>query len=257
MKVPSSISFERRHSIDHQSTASTENTTVASSPSTSADELQALNTALCFLASINADANEIDSFLRAHPQALLLEGAGPIPDECARFIIEHHLQRCHCFAPTCSENRLRVLKCLEQGFEHYDWERWCHPAGQSVPAVYLEALSKIERDIRIWRAEEMILRHRLLETAREVRESRRELDQSKKRSILLSCATKAHEIRSALEQRLQATALNFSSVEREHGELLRNIRASRQVQFSILKQVFAGCRRHVCTVQEPVQEGSV
>ena len=47
------------------------------------DRLQSLNTALCFLCSVNADALEVERFLIARPDALLLEGAGNLPEESA------------------------------------------------------------------------------------------------------------------------------------------------------------------------------
>lgn len=262
MKVPTSISFER--SVTDVSSAWTKSTeghsSILSHPAVhtaSVDELQALNTALCFLASINADVEEINSFLMAHPHALLLEETGPIPQECAHFIVEEQLQRCSCFAPTCRENRRKVLASLSMGFEHYDLKKWCSSMlGRPLPMDYLDELTRLEYQIRLWRTEELTLRHRLLETAMELQKHREKIERQSQRYrspalILLTCNTaaahKQQQTRKALDDKVSSSMRNMESVKQEHGELLRHIRKGRQVQFAVLKQAFSDIRRHVCS----------
>ena len=268
-KVPESITIERPCGAN-----STENgdflgggddcTTVSSAGSSlscSADELQALNTALCFLVSINADVQEVHAFLLGHPQALLLEGVGPIPEESAHQIAQQQLQRCRCFTPTCKQNRLQVLVALDRGFEYYETERWKQQTSdpRPIPRDYLHELVKLESQIRAWRSEELTLRHRLLETANQVRQHQGELNQvnSQNRRSLLLCTARSDVFakRNVLEYRVGLATLNLSSVGREHRDLLREIRHGRQEQFDVLKQVFAGCNRHVCaTVHTPIKQ---
>ena len=250
-KVPDTISFEQKDSI-HNGTDECTTTSSSTAGSFSSDELQALNTALCFLASINADIAEIHAFLIAHPHALLLEGVGQMPEESAHAIVTQQLQRCRCFATTCQENRMQVLSALDRGFAHYESLRWGQKGqtSRSIPADYLEELIKLEQQIRNWRHEELVLRHRLIETVGEVRNYRDELNHvnTQNRRPLLLCTARSDVFakRSSLEYRVGLASLNLSCVEREHGELLKQIRQGRQVQFAVLKRVFADCRRHVC-----------
>ena len=235
MKVPQSISFERQPSLDFTDDTTEQNTT--SSSLSSSDELQALNTALCFLASINADYTVVDAFLRAHPQALILEGVGPIPEESACFLLEYHRERCACTTnPDCRDNRTKLLGILHDvaAFEHYEWERWCNP-GESLPTVCLEPLTQYEANIRNWRHEELLLRNKLLEAAALVRQSKR-----RKRGLRLWC-----KLTQTNKQKATA-ALHFSTVQGEHDQVVEQIRQARHDQFRILQQAFRGCRRHVC-----------
>ena len=269
-KVPESITIERTcgnsieggDDLDGGDDCTTASST-ASSHSCSADELQALNTALCFLVSINADVQEVHAFLLGHPQALLLEGVGPIPEESAHQIAQQQLQRCRCFTPTCKQNRLQVLVALDRGFGYYETERWQQQTSdpRPIPRDYLQELVKLESQIRAWRAEELTLRHRLLETASQVRLHQGELNQvdSQNRRSLLLCTARSEVFakRNVLEYRVGLATLHLSRVGREHRDLLRQIRQARHVQFDVLKQVFAGCNRHVCaTAHTPVKQSS-
>jgi hypothetical protein len=87
------------------------------------DALQALNTALCFLVSINADSKCVEEFLLSHPGALLLEGTGHVPEESASHILEAQKGACQCFSLLCQSNRRAVQKLLDRGFEHYSSRR--------------------------------------------------------------------------------------------------------------------------------------
>jgi hypothetical protein len=174
------------------------------------DALQALNTALCFLVSINADATCVEEFLLSHPGALLLEGTGHVPEESASHIVASQMGACQCFSPLCQSNRRAVQKLLDRGFEHYSTRRiqqqqqqgsqtpqlgvssrvgtvvgdmggmWTSGAGFPSPSssslaswdltAYGHRMRALERNVRIARRKELRLRHRILEAARHVRD---------------------------------------------------------------------------------------
>jgi hypothetical protein len=226
----------------------------------SLDELQALNTALCFLSSINADAKEVETFLTEHPDALLLEGVGNLPEESAHFIVSEQMNRCECFNISCNQNRIQVLSVMNKGFEYYQSKSFCNKSpNQKAWAVYAEKLLTVERDIRELRFEEVSTRHRLLETAVEVRSFQDELEQvhkydsSKSALSMLACTRKSSDLferKSVLEYQIGVASLKLSSVEREHKVLLREIRHGRRMQFAMLKTAFDGSKRHVCAVSK-------
>jgi hypothetical protein len=228
----------------------------------SLDELQALNTALCFLCSINADAKEVETFLTEHPDALLLEGVGNLPEESAHFIVSEQMNRCECFNISCNQNRIQVLSVLNQGFEYYQSQsfRKKRPTTRKTWAVYAEKLLTVERDIREQRLEEVSTRHRLLENAVAVRSFQDELEQvrkydssSKSALSMLACTRKNSDLferKSVLEYQIGVASLKLSSVEREHKVLLREIRHGRRMQFAMLKITFDGSKRHVCAVSK-------
>jgi hypothetical protein len=226
------------------------------------DELQALNTALCFLCSINADAKEVETFLTEHPDALLLEGVGNLPEESAHFIVSEQMNRCECFKVSCDKNRDQVLSVLNRGFEYYQSKSFRHQRpNRKVWEVYAEKLLIVERDIRELRLEEVSTRHRLLEAAVELQSIQDELEQvhrydsSKSALSMLACTRKndLFERKSVLEYQIGIASLKLSSVEREHKVLLREIRHGRRLQFAMLKTAFDGCKRHVCAVSKPTQ----
>jgi hypothetical protein len=170
------------------------------------DALQALNTALCFLVSINADATCVEEFLLSHPGALLLEGTGHVPEESASHILEAQMGACQCFSPLCQSNRRAVQKLLDRGFEHYSSRRiqqhhqnpptqlgvssrvgtvvgdmggmWTSGAGFHASSslaswdltAYGHRMRVLERNVRIARRKELRLRHRILEAALHVRD---------------------------------------------------------------------------------------
>ena len=230
------------------------------------DALQALNTALCYLCSINADAVEVERFLRAHPEALLLEGLCLLPEDSARYILQQHVQRCRCQG-LCRLNRVRVLDLLDQGFAVYQArreacstppERWSTPFAELV---------KVEREIRQWRIQELTMRNVWLEMSVEVRTyqdernryelSRDEYALGHRSSALskLACLRPnslkedGEDRRAVLEYQVQVAMDNVRSVEREHAQVLQLIREGRRRQFNILKQTFAGCPRHdICSM---------
>lgn len=226
----------------------------------SLDELQALNTALCFLCSINADAKEVETFLTEHPDALLLEGVGNLPEESAHFIVSEQMNRCECFNISCNQNRDQVLTVLNRGFEYYQSKSFRKHPNRKAWAVYRKELLTVERDIRELRLEEVSTRHRLLESAVEVRSFQDELEQvhkydSKSALSMLACTRKNDffERKSVLEYQIGVASLKLSSVEREHKVLLREIRHGRRMQFGMLKTAFDGSKRHVCAVSKPTQ----
>jgi hypothetical protein len=225
----------------------------------SLDELQALNTALCFLCSINADAKEVETFLTEHPDALLLEGVGNLPEESARYIVSEQTNRCECFNISCNQNRMQVLSVLDRGFEYYQSLSFRQRPNRKAWAVYAQKLLTVERDIRELRLEEVSTRHRLLERAVEVQSFQDELEQvqtydSKSALAMLACTSRKSDVferKSVLEYQIGVALLNLSSVEREHKVLLREIRHGRRMQFAMLKTAFDGCKRNVCAVSKP------
>lgn len=246
------------------------------------DELQALNTALCFLCSINADSAEVGRFLKIHPEALLLEGACLLPEDSAHYILEQHVLRCKCQGQ-CHLNRMRVLHLLDRGFEKYQARRE-RRSDQAAKfwAVHFEELVQEEHEIRLLRREELNMRNTLVETAVEVRTYQEELDQvyrNKQDShgnhakpsalAMLACNRSNHHHHNrtsddgvenratVLEYQVGVASVNLRSVEREHANLLQLIREGRRTQFAVLKRAFEGCRRHaICSTSVAPSEPS-
>lgn len=235
------------------------------------DELQALNTALCFLCSINADSNEVQTFLKIHPEALLLEGACLLPEDSAHYILEQRSARCQCQGP-CHTNRTRVLNLLNIGFTKFQARRELRsPSADQSWSMYFVELVKAEHDIRVLRRNELQMRNTLVETAVEVRCYREEMEHLRVISghsqfsiannrpsalAMLGCSRsyrqeldRGTESRMAvLEYQIGVASVNLRSVEREHATLLQNIRGGRRKQFSVLQQAFEGCHRHeICS----------
>jgi hypothetical protein len=163
------------------------------------DELQALNTALCFLVSINADCGVVHQFVSRHPDALLLEGTGSKRDESAGSILVAQLRNCACFSPLCRQNRESVRRILDRGFEHYSLRRIQMEGRQTAVAThdqlgddddcgaggddgsflspslrshtaYGGRMRKLERHVRLARRCELRLRHQILEATIQVRD---------------------------------------------------------------------------------------
>jgi hypothetical protein len=229
------------------------------------DALQALNTALCYLCSINADASEVERFLLAHPEALLLEGLCLLPEDSARYILQQHVQRCHCQGH-CRLNRVRVLDLLDRGFAVYQSRREaCRTPPEHWSAPFRE-LVQVEREIRRWRIQELTMRNVWLETSVEVRSYQEEWDRYERardemgpqRSSALAklVCSRHHSLkedsdnhRAVLEYQVHVAMTNVRSVEREHAQVLQNIREGRRRQFNILKRAFEGCLRHdICSM---------
>jgi hypothetical protein len=247
-------------------TTTTNTTTIPVLPSSTSSEeeedhrvdaLQALNTALCYLCSINADADEVERFLLVHPEALLLEGLCLLPEDSARYILQQHVQRCHCQGH-CRLNRVRVLDLLDQGFAVYQSRRNAPPP-ERWSAPFTE-LVQVEREIRRWRIQELTMRNVWLETSVEVRayqdewnryERLRRQDQeesSYKTSALskLACMRPqsgkdddGENRRAVLEYQVHVAMTNVRSVEREHAQVLQHI----------ITRAFEGCVRHdICSM---------
>lgn len=213
----------------------------------SLDELAALNTALCFLCSINAAAGEVEDFLICHPEALLLEGTG---EESARAILEQQIRRCECFTPTCNQNRFEIRRVMDRGFEYY--QPFSMRPRSRRPVVGEELLS-IEQEIRELREQEASMRSRLLETVVEVQSYEDQLGDVSKMdrspiSLLTACTRNSDLFarRTVLEYQVSTAQMNLQAIEREHEEVMRRIRYGRRMQFQLLKRAFEGCQRHVC-----------
>jgi hypothetical protein len=244
------------------------------------DELQALNTALCFLCSINADAEQVDTFLKLHPEALLLEGTCMLPEDSAVFILRQQMRRCKCQG-LCSLNRIRVLALLNSGFEKYQPMRVARDeASAKAWNFYFARLVQMEHEIRRLRRDELTMRNTLVETAFELRSYRDELKESYRVAEeelahhnkvsplkILVCAARHHvkdielnhhgSRRNVLEYQVGVASINLKSVEREHAALLHRIREGRRTQFGILKRAFQGCRRHeICSVKKAPSEST-
>lgn len=233
------------------------------------DELQALNTALCFLCSINADAKEVQAFLRHHPESLLLEGACLLPEDSAVYILRQHMRRCKCKG-LCNLNRVRVLGLLNSGFSTFQGKR-SNRAEQDAKAwdLYFGKLVDVEHEVRRLRREELMMRNTLAETAFEVRTYREELfelyrnlesKESRSSALMKLACTRPRTSgnfhdggrRNVLEYQVSVASINLKSVEREHAAVLQRIREGRRAQFSILKRAFQGCKRHeICNINTP------
>jgi len=209
------------------------------------DELQSLNTALCFLCSINADVEEVKSFLRAHPEALLLEGASRLVEESASFILL--TRTCSCGEmSSCSRNRKAILdECLSQDFPFYKDQQ--HAEGKDTArytqwGVYRQDLMLVEQDIRHWRREESNLQQQFFETAiggEGVGDRRRSR---------WSCVASSKRVGN--ERLRQERSLTIVALKERHQQLLAEIRRARQLQFRLLKHTFNGIQRHLCTSKE-------
>jgi hypothetical protein len=232
------------------------------------DELQALNTALCFLCSVNADSVEVETFLKIHPEALLLEGACLLPEDNAHYILQQRELRCTCQGP-CHVNRLRVLDLLDIGFEKFQARRERRSArAEQAWSLHFQDLVQAEHEIRILRRQELSMRNTLTETAVEVRCYQEELEQvyrviecqgqSRQSALaLLGCSRTVNQSNrlsdgsgfenrvAVLEYQVGVASVNMRSVEREHASLLQQIRDGRRTQFAVLQRAFEGCRRHV------------
>jgi hypothetical protein len=234
------------------------------------DELQALNTALCFLCSINADVEQVDTFLKLHPEALLLEGTCMLPEDSAVFILRQQMRRCKCKG-ICNLNRVRVLALLNSGFEKYQPLRMGRDAASAKAWNFFFArLVQMEHEIRRLRRDEMTMRNTLVETAFELRSYRDELKESYRQEEedlannkisplkILACAARTKGIesshgsrRNVLEYQVGVSSINLKSVEREHAALLHRIREGRRTQFAVLKRAFRSCKRHeMCSVKK-------
>lgn len=209
------------------------------------DELQALNTALCFLCSVNADVKEVHSFLTAHPEALLLEGTSRLVEESASYILLS--RRCSCSqSSNCQANRGAVLnECLSHDFLHYreqqkDGED--HSSKYSQWQVYRQDLVLIEQDIRQWRRTEASIRQQCLELS----VSKIATPNQKQKHWTCSGSRK----RVCDERIQQERRLTMTVLKERHSSLLAEIRRARQLQFRLLKLTFKGIQRHVCATKK-------
>ena len=227
----------------------------------SLDEVYAMNTALCFLCSINADYREVESYLVRHPEALLFEGTEP--QESAQFIVEEQMRICQCFTPECNGNRRKVLAIVNRGFEFFrgqtmeqrirdksfDKSNWHH---------YAQQLRLIERDIREKKMQDMALRSRVIEARIAIRAFQIELHGASKREnsklALLAChrSSDIFANRSLAEYKLGIATLTMTSLEKEQTLIDQEKMASRRMQIALLKNAFGGCRRHVCQTSKKI-----
>jgi len=230
------------------------------------DELQALNTSLCFLCSINADSSEVEHFLKRYPEALLLEGACLLPEDSAQYILEQHMRRCSCQG-RCHQNRQRVYTLVQRGFEWYQSKR--EPSTEKAAkawSIHFKKLVLSEGAIRKHRRQELLMRNALIEAGMEFKSYKEELDQARqskkegsgsKHSPLALLACSRNKSTSAdlqshlsvLEYQVGVASVNLRKVERERNFLLERIRDDRRSQFAVLKKAFEGCRRHdICSI---------
>ena len=244
-----------------------ENSQVSQEASTdyTVDELQAVNTALCFLCSVNADSTEVERFLKYHPESLLLEGVCLLPEDSANFILTQHMRRCKCNG-LCSINRQRVRQVLELGFEYFQSHRLTRTATEAILwNTYFSRLVEIEHQVRLLRREELTMRNTLLETSLEVKSYEDQLQsvyqtqngtrRNKLQMILCSVPHKSFSgelsgnRQTVLEYQVGVASVNLKSVQREHASLLSRIREGRRAQFGLLKKAFGKLERHdICSI---------
>lgn len=217
------------------------------------DSLQALNTALCFLCCINAHKLMVEEFLLQHPKALLFEGAGMMPHECAMGILQEQMQACRCQNPDCNQNRKELLEILYRGFCYYQ-ERQLRqqqqlekqrPVGLLLPDASLQELTQLEREVRVLRLHDFNLRQELVEASVSLYKCERQLASIHGLGPSLFCVFDGSKRR--LHEEIDRVAVHRSAVERTLEEILCKIRQRRRLQFFLLKSAFDGCERYVCS----------
>lgn len=233
----------------------------------SLDFAQALNTALCFLCWINADIGVIEAFLKAWPEALLLEGIG---QDCAGCIVEQRMKRCSCSDGAFNNNRRDVLKVITRGYQHYQ-KKHMQQVMKGKPTNPLEAsiaelnstsvfpqLMATGRYLRGLAVEESSVHGQVLElhvakvTVEGQLADAKASAKKKKAKIrsLFVCGSERAKDQEALISRLEFEAqmaeMKLQSAEKEHNLLVGAIDQGHRKQYTLLKDVFEGCPRHEC-----------
>lgn len=224
-------------------------------PANQLDRAQALHTALCFLCSVNADVSEVEQFLLQHPDALLLEGTGNIPEESAIFILHEQLNLCQCSPLTkCRQNRHTVEELLRQGFSYFQ-TRGMQVIPQAEWEKHEQRMILFEKDIRLLRRHEFVVKQYALNGSVRMQKLRDELKYTDKYNLykyklsLLQCSRKHDELsarRSFLQHQLEIAAIEMKSLKHEHQVVMSKIRSIRRLQFGLLKSALPCPRRHVC-----------
>jgi hypothetical protein len=233
----------------------------------SLDFAQSLNTALCFLCWINADASVVQEFLTCWPESLLLEGTS---QDSASSILMQRMRRCKCDDERCNQNRQELLELIERGFQYYqgrhmdrlmcrDGERLEDPrmAAWKSTSIFPQLMST-GRYLRNLSVEESAVYGDILEAhvakevaERHLREARTVSTKkgSRVRSLLACGSKRANEqafLVATLEQNLQMAAFKLASVEQEHRLLVNAIDQGHRNQYALLRRAFEGCARHEC-----------
>jgi len=237
---------------------------VAATCEDSVDFVQALNTALCYLCWINADASVVDVFLRKYPESLILEGTSE--ESSARSILEQCMRRCLCQDPMCNKNRKQILAKLNR-FGHYQemhMKDLLSGTTSSAPLNELKStrvfpqLMSSGRYLRALSVEESAVQSQALQLHVAKTTAQKDLDDAKiharRRSpralarSLLSC--KGEDKNAQMERlkfELEMADLKYESALNEHSQLVQAIRLGHQNQYKLLRDAFGTCRNHVCT----------
>ena len=227
------------------------------------DFVQALNTALCYLCWINADAKVVDVFLRKYPEALLLEGTSE--ESSARSILEQSIRRCSCEDARCNRNREAILVKLDRFGYYQDMHMKDLLAGPSPsPLADLKStrvfpqLMAAGRFLRSLSIEESAVQSQTTELHVAWVAIQKELDDakalSKKRNprnlvrSLFNCNSEDKNTElTRLEFDLGVAKMKHESAKKEHALLVQAMHEGHQNQYKLLKNAFQGCLQHPCS----------
>lgn len=215
------------------------------------DRLQALHTVLCYLCAINAHHRDVALFLRHHPQALLLEGVNDEPQESALHILSEQMEECACRSTACNQNRCMIVETMQQ--QGYRLDATGTHRDTDIFGIWLVNLQESEKEVRKLRLEQRMLQYRLADAKGDVAHFElklKELHQVVRGVARLTCGAGKHADRAVMEYQASVANLRVASLEREHRQILREIRECRRRQFLVLKQSNPLIHRHYCTANQ-------
>lgn len=226
------------------------------------DFVQALNTALCYLCWINADAKVVDVFLRKYPEALLLEGTSE--ESSARSILEQSIRQCACEDVRCNRNREMILVKLDRFGYYQDMHMKDLLSGPTQsPLADLKStrvfpqLMAAGRYLRGLSIEESAVQSQALELHVAKVAIQKELDDAKNlakkrnpRALVRSLFNCSSEDKNAqltrLEFDLGVAKMKHESAQKEHTLLVQAMQRGHQNQYELLRNAFEGCLQHSC-----------
>lgn len=217
------------------------------------DEIQALNTALCFLCSINADVVEVEAFVLAHPDCLILEGTGRAVEESARSVLL--ARTCACSESSlCKRNRNCILNnCIQKEFVYY------HRRQQKMQEHFEDLhqlwngcrrdLMLLERDIRIWRREEWSLQQAMWLIFQQEANLTRQMAHLRNDNYCRFFGLKfgPTSLSSRIEELLAKDRQDdINLLKFRHEIVLQEIGRARRIQFRVLNDAFQHVPRYAC-----------
>ncbi len=225
------------------------------------DQIQAMHSVLCYICANNLVVDEVVAFLRSYPESLLLEGTSPA--DSARDMLEMHMRQCTCFVSGCNDNRLKIIRALERGFEFYQGlhmgviqnaEMMPQERAQKM-SLHTKELCRLEHSIRELQFDEIAIRSAMLDATLERRTFSDELQKvdyqakyNRRPLSRLACGRggELESQRSVLQYYMEVESAKIVALEKKREVVLREIRFSHRMQVALLKKIFGGCQRHVC-----------